>query len=179
MGYDGWGSSRVPPPAKGASVERQAAEGAKAQRQDDRRLRANPREVQYSSGEWLFVEADDDAPLEFGNNTIGLSLPKPGVWLLSSQVAIEWTDALPSDGDVASFTAGIVADVGSAFGGRRCVDQRTLTYKTGDYTPYEATPGGVMRLTAVASFELQVTSSLAAGTWSGPGWLAAYYLGPT
>jgi len=88
MGYDGWGSSRVPPPAKGSSVERQAAEGAKAQRQDDRAMRTNPREAQTAFGEGYFVEADEDAPLEFSNNSISLSLPKPGWWLLSADGAI-------------------------------------------------------------------------------------------
>jgi len=89
MGYDGWGSSRVPPPAKGSSVERQAAEGAKAQRQDDRAMRWDARSAASSSnGDLQRVDAEDLV----GGTGLGPLSPIPsdrtGLWLVRSHAYV-------------------------------------------------------------------------------------------
>lgn len=83
MGYDGWGSSRVPPPAKGSSVERQAAEGAKAQRQDDRSMRANPREVLSVSGDYFTSITEDLTGVDTLLGPVAAVPPgRTGTWLV-------------------------------------------------------------------------------------------------
>jgi len=88
MGYDGWGSSRVPPPAKGSSVERQAAEGAKAQRQDDRAMRWDARRSSSSSGDLQRVDAENLA----GGTGLGPVSPIPagrsGLWQVRSHAYV-------------------------------------------------------------------------------------------
>lgn len=130
---------------------------------------------QVSTGAGLYVETPEGEPFEFASPSIELTLPSGGWWIVSSAVDIDWTDASPADGDVASFTANIVGDPVSVL----CADKRTITYETGNYTPYAATPGGLMLFAAATVLELQVSSSLAAGTWSGPGHLSAFLLAPS
>lgn len=124
MGYDGWGSSRVPPPAKGASVERQAAEGAKAQRQDDRSMRWDARSVTSPSGDSKRTTLSNLV----GGTGLGPISPVPpgrtGRWLVIAHAYV----VAPGGSDA---TGSLYVGIAHPIGGEGSADQTSDTAAAG------------------------------------------------